>query len=256
MRLKLNLLVGAALAIVGFSGSAQALVFTQTAIFGPGLTEFNSAGAGSQNILYFDTNSGTLNSITFSDSYGFNSKITVTNVGATASSGNGQTESGAQFGADTAAATVALNSRVNNGGAIIIGADALNPTAYDSFGNRALYSLAPGASTTLTSISNTVSSGPYIDTTAADLSAFSKAGGGNLALLFNTLTGSILQNTGGGTSATQATTATGTITLTYDYSAPPPPPPPPPVGVPEPASMMVLVTGVVGLGLVRHVRRS
>ena len=133
-------------------------------------------------------------------------------------------------------------------------AHALNPTAYDSFGNKALYSLAPGASTTLTSISNTVSSGPYTDTSAADLSAFSKAGGGNLALLFNTLTGSILQYTGGGTSATQATAATGTITLTYDYSAPPPPPPP--VGVPEPASMMVLVTGVVGLGLVRYVRRS
>ena len=253
MRFKLSLLAGAALAVVGFSGSAQALSFTQTATFGPGLTEYNGTGPGNVNILLFDTNGGTLNSITFSDSYGFNSKITVTNGATTASSGNAQTESAAQFQAGTAAATAALNSVINTGGAVIIGASSLNPTAYDSLGNKSIYSLAPGASTTVTSISNTASNGPFIDTVSADLSAFSKAGGGNLALLFNTLTGTNLSNTGGNTSATQSTTSTGTVTLTYNYTAAPTPPP---VPAPEPASMLILGTGLAGLGLVRRFRRG
>ena len=187
MNTKLSLLAGAALAVLGFAAPANASVFTQTVTFGPAPTDYNGTGPGTGSVLLFDTNGGTLNSITFSSSYGFNSTITVSDNSQTGSSGNANTESAAQFTAGSSAATTALNTDINTGGHCFIGAGSLSPIAYDIQGSKSQYTLAPnGGSQQLTSTGTTVSNAAVTDTTAADLAAFSNAGGGNLAIGFDT----------------------------------------------------------------------
>lgn len=73
---------------------------TQTLTFGPGLTEFDNA---SQPLTLFNSNLGTLEAVTIGSSYGFTSTLTITNTGATASSGSARTESAAGFGSDNTA---------------------------------------------------------------------------------------------------------------------------------------------------------
>lgn len=137
---------------------------------------------------------------------------------------------------------------------VTFGNSELTPIAYDLRGTVNSYSLGPGASKFYNSNGNS-SRGPVTDTNAVDLSAFSRAGGGTFTPLFSTATGLSVANRGGNTTGSQVTAATGTLHITYNFT---PNATPPVAATPEPSSLLLLGTGVVGLAGAgrRRFRRS
>jgi hypothetical protein len=222
---------------------------TQTLTFGPGLTEFENA---SQSFALFNSNLGTLQSVTIGSTYGFTSTLTISNTGATGSNGTARTESAAGFGSDSTAINSVIRALLDSNGPTTVGGTSID-AAFDVLGGKSNYTLDPSASTTAASNASTVTIAPLTDSLASDLQAFEAAGGGNSDVLFNTATATTLSNTGGNTNAAEVTQATGTVNLYYTYvqtSAPSGPAP-----VPEPASIATLGLGLLGAGMVRRWRK-
>lgn len=232
--------------------TAMAATSTQQIQFGPGSADFANAtgavqqgGDGATRFNLFNSNTGVLNSITFSNTFALSSTITVTNTSAGGATGSVRTESGARFSSSITAITAAFNRAVNtNAGGVSFGASSLAPVAYDLLGNNNIYNLAAGTSQQYTSQGNGTT-GPFVDTNASDLTAFSSATGGTYQVLFSTLTGVLLNSTGGNAQASQQTVLQGTFTLTYNYT---------PATVPEPSTWAVLAAGA-GLVSVLALRR-
>ena len=248
---RIRLFLQTALAWASIGSAAQAAIIStapQTLTFGPQKTDF---GGIAQPLDYFDSNLGTLESLTVSTSYGFNSSITVTNRAANGSIGTASTESTLILSAQNGSVNSVLQNLLNT---------AVDPIIYGGYSTITLdlnstkkaNNLAPNTSTVLSSTAATQNSGSTSDSRPADLLAFEVAGGGATNLIANTFTQTNLSNNGGNTTATESTNAQAAFTIYYTYDNSTATTNTNVSQVPEPATLTMLGVGLLGAGTLRR----
>jgi len=196
--------------------------------FGPALTDFS----GTFNFTQFNPALGTLNSVKIDLGTSFSTTITVTNSGGTASTGTARTE--VQDGLTDGTFSI-------GGGNILTVTGDNYQVLDDVLSPNQPYSLGAGQSTTLAPTSgNGTATGTF--SSGAVLAEFT--GLGTVGIKYDTLTQTVLANTGGNTTASQVTNATLSATVTYTYT-------PGATGTPEPGSVaMFFGMGVTGMAFI------
>lgn len=196
--------VGSANAALSFSNAEQT-------------TEISQSGF----LDLFDTNLGTLNSVTLTLNGGMTTTIDLSNSAAQSQTARGT-------------GTVDLSFTSSLAG-LDLSAVLLNLTA-----TTGLQTLAPGAS---------ASFGPLTDTDTIALTPtaalFGAAGGGTFSISCESFSGLGVSGGGGNVAASQTTTAGCGASIAYDYT-------PTTNKVPEPASMALVGLGMMGLAAIRR----
>lgn len=213
--------VAVAIAVTAVASKVGAATLTYTGSVSSTLTDW------SQNIdiTKFDTGLGTLTSIEIIMSGSATTSIFVQNGGEGASDGTVSTR---------------VRWRLSDPGSFIGSSSTTKINMFLPDVDGAAYSLSSGDSVTLGNYSDiAVFSGTY---TNGALAEFSTAGVGTISLLASTLTGTVLENNGGNTTAVQTTSASTDVTVVYHYDA-----------VPEPGTYALLALGL-GLGGVVYLR--
>ncbi len=248
-------------AVLGFSvailasGLASASTLTETFTSLSSTTDFT----GSMNAAQFNPSLGTLNSIQIIVGAALSTQLTITNTTSNSpSSGTARTE--LQVVVDDSPLTLLTNGGYTSSGNF---AANFNTPELDLLTGTASYNLSAGGSTTSGLITlqtkttgNICSGSPApvascitYDSFATNWGAISTefTGTGNVSLYGGTLTSTLVGNTGGNTNVTQATTAAINATVVFDYTAAPPPP----SSTPEPTTLVLMGTALVGIGLLR-----
>lgn len=255
--LRLNTLgtIGAAAAatVVFIPAQADALVITQTLNFAPTIVSYSGLSA-TPTYKLFDTNLGTLTSITITTTVSGTTSGTVTNT-AGVNGRLGASFAGAQFSLDSTYTPVQNLLATYYGLGLTNNFSVINLVDTSQFSSTTKQGATiPTNGSFSFSFTNSGTATSTL-TSNSDLSALSFNG-----TKLDTLTADFTGNSGASNSAgtfsgSVTTTDGGSVTIVYNYDAPPPPPPP--TGTPEPASMAMLGMGLVGLGAaIRRRRRT
>lgn len=229
MNIRRILIAFAGLSLICGLASANTLEETFT---GSGTTPTNTDFTGLLTATQFNPAWGTLTSVEIDINSGMTSTIAIQNNDTEASSGTVNTE-----------LKIYVQDAGDNlqGGTFSTGAGELAYCAPSDCLNGYSYTLGPSGSTSSGPLVSSASQ-DYTYTLAAILSEFT--GTGTYSLNAATLTKTLLSNSGGNTSTNQVTTADITGDVIYTYTAPP-------SGAPEPATLFLMGSALVGVGVLR-----
>jgi hypothetical protein len=191
---------------------------------------------GTLEFAQFNSNLGTLDSVTIDISGSLSTTLTVTNNGDTEQSGSARTE--LRVGIEDPNNLLGFTEPPNNG----VGD---NP-AIDVDSPKYFFDLAAGDDGGHSSsglLTASYDSGALTYTLSAILNEFSNPGGGTVTLNAGTFTQTTVSDAGGNASASQVTDASLTGIVTYNYAAV--------SSAPEPATMAMMGGALIGLGLLR-----
>jgi len=215
-------------AACGFASADSILTGTCTSVTHP--TELTSAN-GVITCTQFNLNPTWLQSITLTLDGSIAGSISLTNNGVSGQTGKGTTDSTFFL---TSATCTSLTGFSFAGCATGL---------FDPSFTTGIQTVNAGQTLNFTGLLSGVAALASTDSNGATFGAYE--GAGTFGLTANTLTGLGVSGGGGQLAAAQVTTATFTATISYDYIVPTV------NGTPEPATMALFGSALVGLGLLR-----